>query len=205
MPTPDLANAALRAPALTLTVLLAVASASAAHAADNGFYLGAGISNSDFGIANPGGFVPFDDEDQGFKLIAGFRPLDNFGIEINYADHGDAALPGPLACAPPPTAPCASRVDLSTKTLAAFAVGFIDFPFVDLFGKVGAASWKVDAKTSTPNLGFSTEEDDIDFAWGGGVQARFGSLGARLEYESFSIGDDDDLSAITLSVTWTFL
>jgi hypothetical protein len=49
-------------------------------------------------------------------MIAGFRPLDNLGVEINFADHGDAAVPGPLACAPLPAAPCASRVDLSVTT-----------------------------------------------------------------------------------------
>jgi opacity protein-like surface antigen len=205
MATTALPKASMRARMLALTLLVAATSASPAQAADNGFYLGAGVANSDFGIENPGSLAPFDDEDQGFKLIAGFRPLDNLGVEINYADHGDASVPGSLACAPLPAAPCASRVDLSAKTLAAFAVGFIDFPFVDLFGKIGAASWKVDAKTATPSLGFSTQQDDIDLAWGGGVQARLGSLGARLEYEQFKIGDDEDLSAITLAVTWTFL
>ena len=40
--------------------------------------------------------------------------------------------------------------------------------------------------------------------WGAGVQAHFGSLGARLEYESVKVLDED-LGTISLSFIYTFL
>ena len=69
------------------------------------------------------------------------------------------------------------------------------------FAKAGATSWQVDARSN----GLSVDEDDLDFAWGVGIQARIWSLGARLEYEQFPIVDDEKLDTISLSFTYTFL
>jgi opacity protein-like surface antigen len=158
-----------------------------AQAADNGFYLGAGYTQSDYGLSDPGNLAGFDDEDGGFKLIAGWRPLDNFGVEVNYIDHGDALVP-------PDTS-------LGAETISGFAVGYLDFPLVDLFAKAGVTSWQVDVATS----GISADDDDVDFSWGAGIQARFWSIGARLEYEQFPIAGDEKLDTISLSFTYTFL
>ena len=72
---------------------------------------------------------------------------------------------------------------------------------VDLFAKAGATAWQVDARSN----GISVDDDDLDFAWGVGIQARIWSLGARLEYEQFPIVDDEKLDTISLSFTYTFL
>jgi opacity protein-like surface antigen len=169
---------------LPIAALLAVL-APLAQAADNGFYLGAGYVQSDYGLQDVGR-EGFDDEDSGFKAIVGWRPLDNFGVEVNYIDHGEAFLP-------PDT-----RV--GAETLSGFAVGYIAFPVVDLFAKAGATSWQVDGNAGLDNI----KEDDFDFAWGVGIQARIWSLGARLEYEQFPIVDDEKLDTISLSFTYTF-
>ena len=166
------------------TFVLAIA--PLAQAADNGIYIGAGYVQSDYGLDDPD-LAGFDDEDSGFKMIAGWRPIDNFGVEVNYIDHGDALVP-------PDTR-------LGAETISGFAVGYIDFPLLDLFAKAGATSWKVDAVTG----GADVDEDDLDFAWGVGIQARFWSLGARLEYEQFPIVNDEKLDTISLSFTYTFL
>jgi opacity protein-like surface antigen len=168
-------------------VALLASLAPLAQAADNGFYLGAGYAQSDYGLPDPAGLDGFDDEDGGFKLIAGWRATDNFGVEVNYIDHGDALVP-------PDTS-------LGAETISGFAVGYIDFPVIDLFAKAGVTSWQVDAVSS----GVSFDDDDFDFAWGVGVQARFWSFGARLEYEQFPILDDEKLDTISLSLTYTFL
>lgn len=165
---------------------LGLAIAPLAQAADNGIYIGAGYVQSDYGLDDPD-LAGFDDEDSGFKLIAGWRPIDNFGVEVNYIDHGDALVP-------PDTR-------LGAETISGFAVGYIALPVVDLFAKAGATSWKVDAVTG----GADIDEDDLDFAWGVGIQARIWSLGARLEYEQFPIVDDEKLDTISLSFTYTFL
>jgi opacity protein-like surface antigen len=171
---------------LTAAALLA-GLAPLAQAADNGFYLGAGYAQSDYGLPDPGNFDGFDDEDSGLKLIAGWRPLDSFGVEVNYIDHGDALLP-------PDTR-------LGAETISGFAVGYIDFPLIDLFAKAGVTSWKVDLVSN----GFNADDDDLDFAWGAGIQARFWNFGARLEYEQFPIVGDEKLDTISLSLTYTFL
>ena len=165
---------------------LLVALAPLAQAADNGIYIGAGYAQSDYGLDDPD-LAGFDDEDAGFKVIVGWRPIDNFGVEVNYIDHGNALIP-------PDTR-------LGAETISGFAVGYLALPVVDLFAKAGATSWQVDAVTGGGNV----DEDDLDFAWGVGIQARIWSLGARLEYEQFPILNDEKLDTISLSFTYTFL
>jgi opacity protein-like surface antigen len=184
---------------ITLLGLLAFAGLS--QAADNGFYLGVGATQSEYGLDNPLDAEPFDDKDNGYKAIVGFRILDSFGVEADYIDHGDAQLPAGDACVPLVGVPCPGTTDVEAKTLAAFAVGFLDFPLIDLFAKAGAASWKVEGSSA----GFSFDDDDFDFAWGVGAQAHFGSLGARLEYENFSVIEDEEIGTISLSFIYTFL
>jgi hypothetical protein len=167
------------------STLALLALAPLAQAADNGIYLGAGYVQSEYGFDDPGD-VDFDDEDGGYKLIAGWRPIDNFGVEVNYIDHGDATV---------------GDARIGAETLSGFAVGYVALPVVDLFAKAGATSWKVDARSD----GLSVDEDDLDFAWGVGIQARIWSIGARLEYEQFPIVDDEKLDTISLSFTYTFL
>lgn len=186
-------------------LILGCCFSSLAAAADNGIYLGAGATQSEYGLENPLGADPFDDQDNGYKLIVGFRPLDNFGIEANYIDHGDATLPTGIACIQLFNTPCPDTVKVNARTLSAFAVGYLDFPLVDLFAKAGASAWQFDARSTPAFPAFDINEDDADFAWGLGVQARFGSLGARLEYEQFNIIEDEKLGTISLSFTYTFL
>lgn len=192
----------LRIIALTGLVL----AAPLVQAADNGFYLGAGAVQSEYGLANPGAALPFDDSTSGYKLIVGWRPLDSFGVEATYMDHGDATVPSGIVCIQFITVPCPSSMGLTAETMSAFAVGYLDLPLVDLFAKVGVSSWKFDGHSIggfTPAFRFS--EDGSDLAYGAGVQVRFGSLGARLEYERFEIVKDQSLDAISLSFTYTFL
>ena len=170
---------------LGILATLVLAIAPLAEAADNGIYIGAGYVQSDYGLDDPD-LAGFDDEDSGFKAIVGWRVIDNFGVEVNYIDHGDALIP-------PDTR-------LGAETISGFAVGYLDFPLLDLFAKAGATSWKVDAVSGGTNF----DEDDFDFAWGVGIQARIWSLGARLEYEQFPIVDDEKLDTISLSFTYTF-
>lgn len=176
-----------------------------AGAADNGFYVGAGATRSDYGLSNPDGDEPFDDKDNGYKLIIGWRPLDKFGIEANYVDHGKATVPAGIVCIQFITTPCPTDSRLDAKTVAVFAVGYLDLPLVDLYAKAGLGSWDIDVRSTPANSGFSFSDDGTDFAWGAGVQARFGSVAARLEYEQFNVVNDEKLDTISLSFTYTFL
>lgn len=161
----------------------------AAHAADNGFYLGAGFTQAKIDDIGPS----IDFEDDSFKLIAGFRPLDAFGVEFNYIDLGkDGATLGPIG------------VEVDGKAYAAYAVGFLPLPLVDLYAKAGVARWESNARTTGISLD-DLDDSGTEFAYGAGVQARLGSLAARLEYERFDIADTDGAELISLGLTWTFL
>jgi opacity protein-like surface antigen len=173
-------------------------SANAAYAADNGFYVGGGVTRtsmdtgSDFVESVPE--FSIDDDDNGFKVIAGMRTLDWFAVEANYVDFGnvtagDATLNG----------------EFELTGIDAFAVGFLSAPFVDVFGKVGAIRWDSDSRIAGSGLDFSASDSGTDLAYGAGVQARLGSLAGRLEYERFEVDGTEEVAMITLGVTYTFL
>lgn len=170
-----------------LATLTLAAFAPLAMAADNGLYLGAGFTKAK--VDDLATQLDFDDES--FKLIAGFRPLDAFGVEFNYIDLGrdDVAI-GPLA------------VSAKSKAYAGYAVGFLPLAPIDLFAKAGVARWE--AETTSSAFG-RLKDDGTEFAWGAGLQVRLGSLGVRLEYESFDVGSDSRSELISLGATWTFL
>jgi hypothetical protein len=181
-----------------LAVLVACGVTGAACAADNGVYFGVGAERSDFGFEGA-----LDDTDKGLKLIGGVRLLDSFGVELNYADHGKATVPSGIACATLVGQNCPDTSRVSAKTISAFAVGFLDFPLVDLFAKAGLA--RMDGRLVTPNMPtFSFKDDDTDLAWGVGAQAHFASLGVRVELEQFKLFGEQ-LRGISASFVYTFL
>lgn len=183
-----------RLAAITLCVL-----ASNSMAGDNGFYLGAGLSRSDFNLAGA-----LDTKDTGFKLTAGARLLDSFGVEASYTDHGKAVMPSGIACVALVGVNCPDTSSVSTKTAAAYAVGFLDFPLLDLFGKAGLSA--TSTRLRTPNVpAFNDKDSSTDFAWGAGIQAHIGSLGVRAEYDQIRIIGNEKLGTVSLSLVYTFL
>lgn len=166
-------------------------SAFGALAADNGFYVGAGIGQAGVDARDDVTGLEIDDEDNGFKAIAGFRPLDFLAFEVNYVDLGNPKDDfGGVA------------VELETTGLDGFVVGLIALPLVDIYGKVGFILW--DAELSSPGFG-SVDDSGEDLAYGAGVQVHFGSAAVRAEYELFDISDLDEISMISVGFTWTFL
>jgi OOP family OmpA-OmpF porin len=161
-----------------------------AAAADNGFYLGAGITETNFDVSVDG--ISDDFDDNGFKVIAGWRPFNWFAVEANYLDLGgidDGGL----------------EVDSSAITLSALVLAEIGI--IDLYARAGMANW--DSDFSVQGVG-SVSDDGWEPTYGVGVGAHFGSIGVRAEYERFSteaLNDeiDTDTDIISLSVTYTFL
>ena len=156
----------------------------AAGAADHGFYIGAGLGQSESGVR--AGSFNFKDRDTGYQLIAGFRPLDLFAAELNYLDLGK---------------PSSGTQQSKSHAVGVFALAFLPLPIVDVYGKAGLVSWKTDA--SAPSLSFSRSGSDL--AWGAGVQFHLGSLAARLEYEAINASDLAKPTFLTLGATYTFL
>ena len=175
------------------------AMAAAAGAADNGLYVGVGAGQSQFKLGSA-----IDNQDNGYKALLGFRALDSFALEAGYQDHGKATLPSGVACIALVGVNCPATTSVGAKTASAFAVGFLDFPLLDLFAKAGVASVKTEGRTpGVPAFGFS--DTSTEFAWGAGVQAHFGSLGARAEFEQFKLGSGVKLDSVSVSLLYTFL
>src|SRR5262245_59028210 len=109
-----------------------MAAAPQAQAADNGFYLGAGVTKTDFKISVDGvsGSETLDDES--FKVIAGFRPLDWLAIEANYLDLGKAEFDD------------GSDVSIETKGISASVLLLKEFQVVDIYARAGLVQWDSD-------------------------------------------------------------
>src|SRR5262245_17906250 len=165
----------LRTTALLSIGLAVVALTPSAEAADNGIYLGAAISQTsvEADLSNGSSLVSIDDENTRFKVIAGIRPLDWLAFEVNYVDFG--TIDGSSG---------ATSGSYSLKGFDVFAVGLFEIGLVDIYAKAGMVRWDQSASLSNVNLP-SFDDDGFDPAYGAGVQLHFGSLAARLEYETF--------------------
>jgi hypothetical protein len=170
-----------------LGTLSLAAMAPQATAADNGFYIGAGITQTEF---------DFDDfgsgglDDNSFKLIVGFRPLDWLAIEANYIDLGGESFDDPTL----------GDVSVDTTALTVSGLAIAEVGVIDLYARLGFANWKVVVDTD-----FGGGSDDgWEPTYGVGVGAHFGSLGVRAEYETFD-ADDTGVDTLSLSFTYTFL
>lgn len=183
-------------PLALLTLCLASGTAAAA---DNGFYMGAGLGRSDFNLESP-----LDHTDTTWKAIAGIRLLDSLAVEMNYTDLGKASVPTGIACIALVGTNCPSTTNVEGSALSAFAVGFLDFPIVDLFGKVGIS--RGHAKVRAPGFpAFTATDTNTDLSWGAGVQVHFLSLAVRAEYERYKLFGDAKVDLGSLSFIYTFL
>lgn len=180
---------------LNLTIAAGLVMPGIALAADNGFYLGGAASDVSSDYTVPSASRGPDDDD-GLKLIGGFRPLDAFAIEANYADFGTTRVPLGIVCV---TTPCPAETAIDAQALSVSAVGLFTLPLVDLYARVGVARWE-----SERRIAFSRDDEGTDPTYGAGVQLRFGSFALRVEYERFEFGDDSaDMRSV--GFTYTFL
>jgi OmpA-OmpF porin, OOP family len=185
-----------RSRSFRLALAVSLATPGVALCADNGVYFGGSVGDvsSDYepGFASVG--APQDDD--GFKLIGGFRPLDALALEANYVDLGTTRVPLNLVCI---TLPCPSEASIDSRAVSASVVGLFSLPLVDLYGRVGVARWEAERRTVV-----SQDDSGTDPTYGAGVQLRFGSFALRVEYERFDFGDDSaDLRSV--GFTYTFL
>ena len=158
------------AAALCVTGALAFASGTV-HAGVPGadFYLGVGLgqSNADVSAADLGE-LEFDKKDIAWKAFLGGRFLSFGGAELDYINFGK---------------PSGGDAELKYKGLAAFGMYYlpIPLPVLDVYLKAGLARLDVDEKVTAGS--FNTK--DTKFAYGTGLQLKFGSFAIRAEYERF--------------------
>ena len=157
-------------------------------------YVGAGVSqarlNDIFGSGRR-----LDLDNTAWKALVGVRPLPFLGVEANYMDLGSGSRRFGFG----------DRTHVDAHAFSAFAVGFVPLPlpFVDIFGKAGAARWNLSGHSDSSL--FAIDDHGTDFAWGGGAQAHFGALGLRLEYEQFNVRNTDGVKAVSFDVMFHFL
>ena len=177
-------------------------------ASDLGFYAGASFVQTkfdhDWDESVNATIVNVDDEDEGFKVLAGWRPLRWLAVEASYADLGAASSDTSVVCVAAIGFPCPTRVsaDVTSSQIAALALAPVgDF---DLFVRAGFNYWGAEATISDGSTAILREdESDTDFVYGAGAQYRYQQLALRLEYEHITIGESD-AEAVSLGVTYSF-
>lgn len=174
----------------TWLVALAALGLSATATAQ-GFYVGASAQQSRFD-ADDFDIDDVDDEDTGWKIFAGFRPVPNFGLEAAYTHFGKAQAPSVVVGGP---------LEAKAEAFSLFGVALMPVGPVDLFLKAGAS--RLESKGSVGAVFF--DDDEIEFAYGAGVQFNLGPLGLRAEYEKFDTDVIGDLDVISAGVVFTFM
>jgi hypothetical protein len=172
---------------------------NAATAADTGLYVGAGYVRAQVNnIYGTTGGYDFKIDDNAYKAIVGFRPIPPFAVEANYVNLGHQSsdlLGGGFN-------PYSHR---DSRAFDIFGVGLLPLGPVDIFGKAGGARWTLSSDAQGPNSTlFALNRSGTSFAWGAGVQAHWGPLGGRLEYEHFQMPYTDGARLFSADVTFTF-
>jgi hypothetical protein len=159
-------------------------------------YIGASLGQSDVSINSHSNLnLPgFDGKDTAYKIIAGLRPLDWLGVEVNYVDLGK---PDDNSVRIGTTT---TSLEARTNGVSGFVVGFAAVGPVDIFAKAGMINWDATISTRGARL---TKSDGTDLAYGVGAQFRLLSLAFRAEYERFEL--EDRANMLSIGATWTFL
>ena len=176
---------------LLLAAALAI-SGTAAHASD-GFYVGASVGKSDLQDIEDSGFS-LHSNGVSWKAIVGFRPIDLFAVEANYMDFGHDTRDFGIGTA-----------SANAKAFAAYGMGLLPLPFLDVFAKAGVARWQLNGNFTGAGQLFAFDDRGTQFAYGAGWQANYGALAARFEYDGFEVKNSSGLSMYSLGLIWTFL
>ena len=172
---------------------------------DEGLYVGIGYGQ--FGVQiddidqTDEAVESIDDDDNAWKVFAGWRLNPYFAFELNYVDFGDPSdrLEGTGSSGD-------YRLELSGLQPAVY--GTIPLGPVELFGKVGYYFYDVDLTVDLDDLTddvFNSDTSEEAWSYGAGVGATiFERLALKLEYEKIDTDVIDDFDSIWLSGAWRF-
>jgi hypothetical protein len=169
--------------ALILCALLFAA--GAAHAEENLLYIGAGLTN---GTVHNVLATNLNLDNSEYKFFAGFKPPGPIGAEIEYLSFGSGT---------------SSVAHGSGDAVSIVGMGYIPVVprFLDVYGKAGISRTQLTGnaiRDSGPNT--LIDDAEVRFTFGVGAQAHIGNLGARLEYQHYSIVGTDGANIVTLGV-----
>lgn len=177
---------------ILLVTLTAVLLCPMAALAD--FYMGAAIGNSWQSATVDADEIideaqEIDENSTSWKAFAGFKGQSFIGIEGGYRDLGKikAGVEG-------------QEFSAETKGWDIEALAHIELSIIDFFAKAGAFFWNSDVAWSNHADG----DDGTSFIWGLGAGISLGSVGVRLEWESFEVDTMDNLSMLSLGATLGF-
>jgi opacity protein-like surface antigen len=191
-----------------LGAALALGASLAAHADPLGLYLGAGVGESTVQSTQ---LLPLQvyQHPTGWKVFAGWRPIQMFGAELEYVDLGSKS-----STYIDESQGTSNSQHASASAVAAFAVGYLPqpIPFLDFYGKVGVADLRTNVSNQPTSLCQACEiayapsvqnQSNARFAYGAGIEVKFGAPALRVEYQGFSTSGGDQ-SLFSLDFAWNF-
>jgi OOP family OmpA-OmpF porin len=185
---------------MTALAALALMAGTAAQAdTQPGFYAGAAFGTTEISDDEFDG-SGIDDSDTGFKIFGGYSFNQNFAVELSYFDLGEVSGSESF----PPFGNVSFSVGVSG--LNASAVGRL--PLTDtfaIFGKLGFASYDLDASVNVPGFGSgSGSSSESDMTYGVGASLGFAQQWeVRFEYEAVNV-DGGDANMISVGGSYRF-
>jgi hypothetical protein len=179
---------------ILLTALIALL-ALPAVAADNGFYIGASVGQSDIKIDQDLEDIDFSGGATSYKVFGGFRFLTFLGVEGSYVDLG---APSEFVEAIDGT------IETDVTGYDGFVVGYLPLGIADIFAKVGVIAWDASISGQIDGTTERQSEDGTDPAYGIGVQFRIKSFAIRAEFEYFDIEGAKYVYMYSIGGSYTF-
>jgi len=166
---------------LVVMGFLAAAAAGPAAAQDRGIYLGGSWGQAEYAdtcddLALVGGCK---DNDNGFRLFAGYQFNRNFGLELGYADLGVVRAEGTFLGTPTRFVAETTGFDLT---------GVVSFTVVDrlsLFGRLGAYRMRTKVDLNLGGVDSRDGETNGGLTYGLGLGYGLGILGVRVEWQRY--------------------
>lgn len=192
----------MRTRTLLFVVVLAVAVALPASAADRGFYVGAGIGIPSYDI---GDFyaeyeqLRFEEDTFGFKVFGGFRIFRNFAVEAGITDYGS------ISRRETDIILVDQKLSVGVDAWDLTAVGIVPLGRkANLFGKAGWASWNADVKLTLDDEVEDRSQDGTDLTFGAGLDFFFNHVGIRLELDWLNMENTDGAFMFSGCLTYRF-
>ena len=198
---------------LVLLFAFTVLFAQQAIAADNGWYIGAGIGQSsvDLGIDVTIGSVSIDEEDTAFKMFAGYEINKYIAIEGFYLNAGEASVSGNAGDAISGDGETIvfpldnTRFKFESKSYG--ITGILDYPICQYFYpyvKLGVQRWNMEATVTMADITATMDEDGTDAIYGAGFRTDVTSnVSVRAEFERYDF-DGNDVDVLTANMMYRF-
>lgn len=186
---------------------LLAASLSATAMAENptGFYAGGGFGRFNLDIDSPSDFgsgisAAANDNDNTYKIFAGWRVLPYLALEAAYINLGE---PGDALS----SSGANGRYNLKADGFAPSVIGSLPLGPFELSAKVGYLYYDVDVRTNLGNPGssFVTGHSRNDLFYGLGLGLTFfDHLHAKVEYERLDLQNYEKSDVVWLTAAWRF-